>query len=89
MSSLREHPAVAHPVCLTVRAAPGRLRIVPIWQALGHCAARARLSRVHCNGKQHFDELVVTFDAVSPAELNEALLRLNAQTWVITAAIRA
>ncbi|MEX3985503.1 hypothetical protein AB4Y45_41990 [Paraburkholderia sp. EG287A] len=83
-------PSVAgNPVCLTVRCAPGQMSIVGVWQALGQHASHAKRSHVHCSGKCNFDELTVMLDSVSPAELGDVTMLLNAQPWVITALVTA
>ncbi|MEX3950893.1 hypothetical protein AB4Y40_24435 [Paraburkholderia sp. EG287B] len=87
MAYLPTHSDAADHVCLTVRSAPGQLRIVGVWQALGQHASHARRSHIHCSGKRNFDELTVTLDSVSPAELGDIMLLLNAQPWVIAASV--
>jgi len=67
------------PSSLTVRAAAGQLRIIPIWQALGQHAAHAKRIRVHCSRKHDFDEMTVTFESVSPAALADISRRLARQ----------
>ncbi|WP_342954279.1 hypothetical protein [Paraburkholderia sp. JHI869] len=68
---------------LTVQAAAGQLRIVPVWQAIGPYAAYARRARVHCSSKHNVDEVTVIFVAVSTSDLKEVAWRLNAQSWVV------
>ncbi len=72
---------------LTVRAAAGQLRILPVWQALGPYAAQARRTRVHCSRKHNVDEMTVMFEAVSSSELREVTWRLNAQSWVVATSL--
>lgn len=78
----------AAPLSVTVRAAAGQLRIIPVWQALGQHAAQAKRTRVHCSRKHDIDEMTVTFESVSPAELAEIARRLNAQPWVVAASLQ-
>ena len=87
MTSQYEHPAEATPSSITVRAAAGQLRIVPVWQALGRLAPQAKRTRVHQNRKHDFDEMTITFESVSPADLIDIARRLSAQTWVIAASL--
>ena len=82
-----KHPADATPSSVTVRTAAGQLRIIPVWQALGQHAAQAKRTRVHCSRKHDFDEMTVTFESVSPAELTDIARRLRAQPWVIAASL--
>jgi hypothetical protein len=72
---------------LTVRAAAGQLRILPVWQALGPHAAQARRTRVHCSSKRNVDEMTVMFEAVATSELREVARRLNAQSWVVATSL--
>jgi hypothetical protein len=72
---------------LTVRAAAGQLRILPVWQALGPHAAQARRTRVHCSRKHNVDEMTLMFEAVSTSELREVAWRLNAQSWVVATSL--
>jgi hypothetical protein len=87
MTSQYEHPAKATPSSLTVRAAAGQLRIIPVWQALGRHAPQAKRTQVHQNRKHDFDEMTITFESVSPAELTDIARRLSAQPWVIAASL--
>ncbi|MEZ0605689.1 hypothetical protein ACAX43_26500 [Paraburkholderia sp. IW21] len=82
-----EHQADATAVNLTIRTAAGRLRIIPVWQALGAHAVQARRTRVHCSRRHNFDEMTVTFESVPVEELAEIATRLNAQPWVVTASL--
>ncbi|TCG03088.1 hypothetical protein BZM27_51060 [Paraburkholderia steynii] len=86
MTSQREHTGVT--TSLTVRAAAGQLRILPVWQALGPHAAYARRTRVHCSRKHNLDEITVMFEAVSTSDLREVTWRLNAQSWVVATSLR-
>ncbi|TCG03850.1 hypothetical protein BZM27_45265 [Paraburkholderia steynii] len=86
MTSQREHTGVI--TSLTVRAAAGQLRILPVWQALGPHAAQARRTRVHCSRKHNVDEMTVTFESVSTSDLREVTWRLNAQSWVVATSLR-
>ena len=79
--------ASAAPPSLTVRAAAGQLRVIAIWRALGQHAAQAKRTNVHCSRKHGFEELTVTFEAVSPAELVAIAWRLRAQSWVVAASL--
>lgn len=81
------HPADTTPASITVRATAGALRIIPVWQALGQWAAHAKRTRVHRFGRQGFDEMTVTFDAISALELTEIARWLSAQSWVVAASL--
>jgi hypothetical protein len=81
MTSQHERAGVT--TSLTVRAAAGQLRILPVWQALGPHAAKARRTRVHCSRKHNVDEMTLMFEAVSTSDLREVAWRLNAQSWVV------
>ncbi|WP_171928037.1 hypothetical protein [Paraburkholderia madseniana] len=72
---------------ITVRAAAGQLRIIPVWQALGRHAPLAKRTRVYQDRKHDFDEMTVTFESVSPAELTDIARRLSTQPWVIAASL--
>ena len=87
MTSQDPAPITTAPSSLTVRAAAGQLRIIPIWQALGQHAAHAKRIRVHCSRKHDFDEMTVTFESVSPAALADITRRLGAQPWIVTASL--
>ncbi|MFM0268339.1 hypothetical protein [Paraburkholderia sediminicola] len=87
MTSRHDHPVEATPPSITVRAAAGQLRIIPVWQALGRHARQAKRTWVHCSRKHDFDEMTVTFESVSPAELTDIARRLSAQPWVIAASL--
>ncbi|MFM0732614.1 hypothetical protein PQQ52_19185 [Paraburkholderia sediminicola] len=87
MTHRDEHPADAAAPRITVRAASGQLRIIQVWQALGQYATQAMHARVHCSRKHDFDEMTVTFEAVSPAALADIAQRLSAQPWVVAASL--
>ncbi|ANB72646.1 hypothetical protein AYM40_09900 [Paraburkholderia phytofirmans OLGA172] len=87
MTSQDQDPIGAAPSSLTVRAAAGQLRIIPVWQALGQHAAHAKRIRVHCSRKQDFFEMTVTFESVSPTALTDITRRLSAQPWVVAASL--
>jgi hypothetical protein len=80
-------PADGAAPSITVRAAAGQLRIIPVWQALGQHAARAKRIRVHCSRKHDFEEMTVTFESVPPAALTDIARRLGAQSWVVAASL--
>jgi hypothetical protein len=88
MNTPISHPTADLRSVLTVRAAAGQLRIVPVWQALGPYAANAKRGRIRCDAKQKVDELSVTFESVSVDDLNEIAKKLNAQSWVVAASLR-
>lgn len=74
--------------CITVRAAAGQLRVIPVWQTLGQHATCARRVRIHCSAKHGFEEMTVIFDSVSPGTLTDIARRLRAQQWVVETAVR-
>jgi hypothetical protein len=80
-------PADAAAPSITVRAAAGQMRIIPVWQTLGRYAPQATRARIHCSRKRDFDEMTVTFEAVPPAALADIVRRLNAQPWVVAASL--
>jgi hypothetical protein len=81
------HPADATPSSITVRAAAGQLRIVPVWQALGQHAAQAKRTRLRHNEKDNIAEMTVTFESVSPSDLAEIAMRLSTLPWVVAASL--
>ena len=87
MTSQYEHPAHPTPPSITVRAATGQLRVVSVWQAFGQCAAQAERTTVHCKRKNGLEEMTVTFESISLAELSEITRRLNALPWVSAASL--
>ncbi|QCP50324.1 hypothetical protein FAZ95_14770 [Trinickia violacea] len=89
MTNRITHPNADIRSTLTVRAAAGQLRIVPVWQALGPHAAHAKQGGIRCDVKRNVDELRVTFESVSVDDLTEIAERLNAQSWVVAASLKA
>jgi len=87
MTSQYEHPAPPATPSITVRAATGQLRVVSVWQAFGQCAAQAERTTVHCKRKNGLEEMTVTFESISLAELSEITRRLNALSWVSAASL--
>ncbi|CAN7401068.1 hypothetical protein [Paraburkholderia hospita] len=85
MTSQHERAGVT--ASLTVRAAAGQLRILPVWQALGPHAAKARRTRIHCSRKHNVDEMTLMFEAVSTSDLREVAWRLNTQSWVVATSL--
>jgi hypothetical protein len=79
--------AHATPQSVTVRAPPGQLRVVSVWQAFGQYAAQAERTTVHCKRKNNYEEMTVTFGSISLAELSEIARRLNALPWVSAASL--
>ena|SRR5258708_4976041 len=88
MTHRDEHPADCAAPGITVRAAAGQLRVIPVWQALGQYAAQAMRARVHCSRKHDFDEMTIMFESVSPAVPADIARRLSAQSWVVAASLR-
>ncbi|SOE45885.1 hypothetical protein SAMN05446635_5363 [Burkholderia sp. OK233] len=82
-----KHPPDATPSSITVRAAAGQLRIVPVWQALGQHAAQAKRTRLRHNEKHNFDEMTVTFESVSPEDLAAIASRLSTLSSVMVASL--
>jgi hypothetical protein len=82
------HPANDTPSGITVRAAAGQLRIIPVWQALGQHAAQAKRPRLYHNEKYKFDEMTVSFESVALADLAEIVERLRTQSWVVAASLQ-
>ncbi|OAJ51723.1 hypothetical protein A6V36_36845 [Paraburkholderia ginsengiterrae] len=82
-----KHPGDDTPSSITVRAAAGQLRIVPVWQALGQHAAQAKRTRLRHNEKHNIEEITVTFESVSPADLAEIVGRLSTLSWVVAASL--
>ena len=76
------------PPSITVRAATGQLRVVSVWQAFGHSAAQAQRTIVRCKKNKDLEEMTVTFDSISLAELTEIIGRLSALPWVSAASLR-
>jgi hypothetical protein len=76
------------PSSVTVRAAAGQLRIVPVWQALGQHAAHAKRTRLHLSEKHNFDEMTISFESVPPGDLAEIVERLRTQPWVVAATLQ-
>ncbi|SOE63697.1 hypothetical protein SAMN05414139_02365 [Burkholderia sp. D7] len=70
---------------LTVRARTGDLRIVAAWQVLGHEARHADHVRIRIDHRHHFEEMTVTFVAVSPDTLIAMVGRLVRLPWVLDA----
>lgn len=87
MTFLREHIDVTNQVRLTVRAATGHLRVIPVWQALGERGIHAVAIRVRCHAKENLDELILTFDSASRDEWIEVTLRLNRHSWVVATSV--
>jgi hypothetical protein len=82
-----KHPADATPSSITVRAAAGQLRIVPVWQALGQHASQAKRTRLRHDEKHNIDEMTVAFESVSPADLAEIARRLSNLPWVVATSL--
>lgn len=76
------------PPSITVRAATGQLRVVSVWQAFGQSAAQAQRTIVKCKKNKDLEEMTVTFDSISLAELTEIIGRLSALPWVSAASLR-
>ena len=76
------------PSSVTVRTAAGQLRIIPVWQALGEHAARAKRTRLHLSEKHNFDEMTVSFESVPLGDLAEIVERLRTQPWVVAASLQ-
>jgi hypothetical protein len=87
MTHSHEDPADGACASITIRTAAGQLRIIPVWQALGAHAAQARRTRVHWSDKHNFDEMTVTFESISAADLAEITRRLNVHGWVVAASL--
>jgi hypothetical protein len=87
MTSQYEHPAHPAPPSITVRAATGQLRVVSVWQAFVRCAAQAERTTAQCKRKSGLEEMTVTFESISLAELSEITCRLNALPWVSVASL--
>jgi len=88
MTSRYQHPAHPGPPRITVRAAMGQLRVVSVWQAFGRCAAHAQRRTVHGKRKKGLEEMTVTFESISLAELAKITRGLNALPWVSAASMR-
>lgn len=84
-----KHPTDANPSSITVRAAAGQLRIVPVWQALGQHASQGKRTRLRHNEKHNIDEMTVTFESVSPEDLAKIARRLSILPWVVAASFHA
>ncbi|MGF6759028.1 hypothetical protein [Paraburkholderia sp. GAS334] len=82
-----DHRADAIASSITVRAAAGQLKIIPVWQALGQHASQARRTRVHCHRKHQFDEMTVTFESISRADVLDIARRVSALPWVVAATL--
>jgi hypothetical protein len=70
---------------LTVRARTGDLRIVAAWQVLDHEARHADHVRIRIDHRHHFEEMTVTFVAVSPDTLIDMVGSLARLPWVLDA----
>ncbi|MFP3566529.1 hypothetical protein [Paraburkholderia sp. SIMBA_030] len=73
------------PYRLTVRAASHGLRIVAVWQALGRETRHADHVRVRIDRRHGFEEVTLTYVAVSADVLAETVNRLIALPWVLDA----
>jgi len=82
-----KHPADDTPSSITVRAAAGQLRIVPVWQAFGQHAAQAIRNGLRHNDTHNIAEMTVSFESVSPADQAEIARRLSALPWVLAASL--
>ncbi|RKE24343.1 hypothetical protein B0G76_8226 [Paraburkholderia sp. BL23I1N1] len=70
---------------LTVRAKAGDLRVVAAWQVLGCEAHHADHVRVRVDRRHGYEEMTITFAAVSPHTLAAMVDRLIALPWALDA----
>ncbi|CAE6836985.1 hypothetical protein R75465_06530 [Paraburkholderia aspalathi] len=70
---------------LTVRAKAGNLRVVAAWQVLGCEAQHADHVRVRVDRRHGYEEMTITFAAVSPDTLAAMVDRLIALPWALDA----
>ena len=70
---------------LTVRAKAGDLRVVAAWQVLGCEAPQADHVRIRVDRRHCYEEMSVTFTAVSPDALAAIVGRLVALPWALDA----
>ena len=70
---------------LTVRAKAGNLRVVAAWQVLGCEAPRADHVRIRVDRRHCYEEMTVTFAAVSADTLATMVRRLTALPWALDA----
>ncbi|REE19280.1 hypothetical protein B0G71_2358 [Paraburkholderia sp. BL27I4N3] len=70
---------------LTVRAKAGHLRVVAAWQVLGCEAPQADHVRIRVDRRHCYEEMTVTFTAVSPDTLAAMVGRLVALPWALDA----
>jgi hypothetical protein len=70
---------------LTVRAKAGNLRVVAAWQVLGCEAPQADHVRIRVDRRHSFEEMTITFAAVSPDTLATMVGRLVALPWALDA----
>ncbi len=70
---------------LMVRAASHCLRIVAVWQALGDEARHTGHVRVRIDHRHGFEEMTLSYAAVSADVLAQTVNRLIALPWVLDA----
>jgi hypothetical protein len=70
---------------LTVRAKAGNLRVVAAWQILGCKAPLADHVRIRVDRRHGYEEMAITFVAVSPDTLAAMVGRLLALPWALDA----
>ncbi|WP_168794307.1 hypothetical protein [Paraburkholderia aromaticivorans] len=70
---------------LTVRAKAGNLRVVAAWQVLGCEAPQADHVRIRVDRRHCYEEMSITFAAVSPDTLAAMVGRLVALPWALDA----
>ncbi|MFM0226730.1 hypothetical protein [Paraburkholderia dipogonis] len=70
---------------LTVRAKAGNLRVVAAWQVLGCEAPQADHVRIRVDRRHGYEEMTITFVAVSPDTLAAMVGRLSALPWALDA----
>lgn len=70
---------------LTVRAKAGNLRVVAAWQVLGGEAPQADHVRIRVDRRHGYEEMTMTFTAVSPDALAAMVGRLVALPWALDA----
>jgi hypothetical protein len=70
---------------LTVPAKAGNLRVVAAWQVLGCEAHQADHVRIRVDRRHCYEEMTITFAAVSPGTLAAMVGRLIASPWALDA----
>jgi hypothetical protein len=78
-------PAQCDRYRLTVRAKAGNLRVVAAWQVLGCEAHHADHVRVRVDRRHGYEEMTITFAAVSPDTLAAMVDSLIALPWALDA----